>query len=87
MHRGKMVRGEPPRFARVEGLIELPPDFGNGYSGIFTLQNAQDCRPRNTREFVRFSYRSSDLRSLGAWTWLETEPATPFTLPVTMQTT
>jgi ectoine hydroxylase-related dioxygenase (phytanoyl-CoA dioxygenase family) len=42
MHRGKMVRGEPPRFARVEeALIELPPDFGNGYSGIFTLQNAQ----------------------------------------------
>jgi len=42
-HRGKMVRGEPARFARVEeGVIELPPDFGSGYSGIYALQRDKD---------------------------------------------
>ncbi|MBC7502659.1 MAG: phytanoyl-CoA dioxygenase family protein [Herminiimonas sp.] len=39
-HRNRMVRGEPARHARVEaGMIELPPDFSQGYSGIFSLQN------------------------------------------------
>jgi hypothetical protein len=39
-----MVRGEPARHARVEqGVIELPPDFSAGYTGIFTLQ---EQRPR-----------------------------------------
>lgn len=43
-HRNLMVRGEPARYARVEqGVIELPPDFSAGYSGIFTLQ---EQRPR-----------------------------------------
>ncbi|HVL77046.1 MAG TPA: phytanoyl-CoA dioxygenase family protein [Noviherbaspirillum sp.] len=38
-HRNRMVRGEPARFARVEaGVIELPPDFSNGYSSIYSLQ-------------------------------------------------
>lgn len=38
-HRNKMVRGEPARYARVEsGMIELPPDFSAGYSGIYSLQ-------------------------------------------------
>jgi hypothetical protein len=38
-HRGQMVRGEASRYARVQqGLIELPPDFSAGYSGIFSLQ-------------------------------------------------
>jgi ectoine hydroxylase-related dioxygenase (phytanoyl-CoA dioxygenase family) len=40
-HRNLMVRGEPARYARVEaGMIELPPDFSAGYSGIFQLQTA-----------------------------------------------
>ena len=39
VHRNRMVRGEPPRFARVEaGTIELPPDFSAGYGGIYSLQ-------------------------------------------------
>jgi hypothetical protein len=43
-HRNHMVRGEPARHARVEqGVIELPPDFSAGYTGIFTLQ---EQRPR-----------------------------------------
>jgi ectoine hydroxylase-related dioxygenase (phytanoyl-CoA dioxygenase family) len=43
-HRNRMVRGEPARHARVEqGVIELPPDFSAGYTGIFTLQ---EQRPR-----------------------------------------
>jgi ectoine hydroxylase-related dioxygenase (phytanoyl-CoA dioxygenase family) len=38
-HRNRMVRGEASRYARVEqGMIELPPDFSAGYSGIFSLQ-------------------------------------------------
>jgi ectoine hydroxylase-related dioxygenase (phytanoyl-CoA dioxygenase family) len=38
-HRNQMVRGEPPRYARVEaGVIELPPDFSAGYSSIYSLQ-------------------------------------------------
>jgi len=37
------LRGEPARFARVEeGVIELPPDFGSGYSGIYALQRVKD---------------------------------------------
>lgn len=40
IHRNRMVHGEPARFARVEaGLIELPPDFSAGYSGIYSLQD------------------------------------------------
>jgi ectoine hydroxylase-related dioxygenase (phytanoyl-CoA dioxygenase family) len=43
-HRNRMVRGEPARHARVEqGVIELPPSFSAGYTGIFTLQ---EQRPR-----------------------------------------
>lgn len=38
-HRNLMVRGEPATHARVEtGVIELPPDFSAGYSGIYSLQ-------------------------------------------------
>jgi hypothetical protein len=38
-HRNRMVRGEPARHARVEaGVVELPPDFSAGYSGIYALQ-------------------------------------------------
>jgi len=38
-HRNRMVRCEPARHARVEaGVIELPPDFSAGYSGIYALQ-------------------------------------------------
>ncbi len=38
-HRNRMVRGEPARHARVEaGMIDLPPDFSAGYSGIYALQ-------------------------------------------------
>ncbi len=41
IHRNQMVRGEPATHARVEtGIIELPPDFSAGYSGIFALQTA-----------------------------------------------
>ena len=41
MHRNRMVRGEPSHFARVEaGMIELPPDFSAGYSGIYSLQES-----------------------------------------------
>jgi ectoine hydroxylase-related dioxygenase (phytanoyl-CoA dioxygenase family) len=41
-HRNKMVRGEPARHARVEaGVIELPPDFSAGYSGIYALQESR----------------------------------------------
>lgn len=40
-HRNAMVRGAPATHARVEaGLIELPPDFSAGYSGIFAIQTA-----------------------------------------------
>ena len=40
-HRNLMVRGEPATHARVEaGVIELPPDFSAGYSGIYSLQTA-----------------------------------------------
>ena len=40
-HRNHMVRGEPATHARVEaGVIELPPDFSAGYSGIYALQEA-----------------------------------------------
>ena len=40
-HRNAMVRGRPATHARVEaGMIELPPDFSAGYSGIYTLQTA-----------------------------------------------
>ena len=38
-HRNLMVRGTAATHARVEaGVIELPPDFSAGYSGIFSLQ-------------------------------------------------
>ena len=38
-HRNAMVRGRPVTHARVEaGMIELPPDFSAGYSGIYSLQ-------------------------------------------------
>ncbi len=38
-HRNCAVRGEPASHARVEaGMIELPPDFTTGYSGIYSLQ-------------------------------------------------
>lgn len=41
-HRNAMVRGAPATHARVEaGLIELPPDFSAGYSGIYSLQTGQ----------------------------------------------
>lgn len=41
IHRSKMVRGVPATHARVEaGVIELPPDFSAGYSGIYALQTA-----------------------------------------------
>ena len=41
-HRNAMVRGRPATQARVEsGMIELPPDFSAGYSGIYTLQTAE----------------------------------------------
>jgi len=41
IHRNQMVRGEPATHARVEtGIIELPPDFSAGYSGIYALQTA-----------------------------------------------
>jgi hypothetical protein len=41
-HRNCMVRGHPARYAKVEqGNIELPPDFSNGYSGIFSLQKSE----------------------------------------------
>ena len=37
--RAAQVRGEPATHARVEaGVIELPPDFSAGYSGIHALQ-------------------------------------------------
>ena len=40
-HRNAMVRGRPATHARVEtGMIELPPDFSAGYSGIYSLQTA-----------------------------------------------
>lgn len=40
-HRNLMVRGTAATHARVEaGVIELPPDFSAGYSGIFSLQTA-----------------------------------------------
>ena len=40
-HRNAMVRGSPATHARVEsGMIELPPDFSAGYSGIYSLQTA-----------------------------------------------
>jgi ectoine hydroxylase-related dioxygenase (phytanoyl-CoA dioxygenase family) len=40
-HRNAMVRGAPATHARVEaGVIELPPDFSAGYSGIYSLQTA-----------------------------------------------
>ena len=40
-HRNAMVRGTPATHARIEaGVIELPPDFSAGYSGIYTLQDA-----------------------------------------------
>jgi ectoine hydroxylase-related dioxygenase (phytanoyl-CoA dioxygenase family) len=40
-HRNAMVRGRPATHARVEsGIIELPPDFSAGYSGIYSLQTA-----------------------------------------------
>jgi ectoine hydroxylase-related dioxygenase (phytanoyl-CoA dioxygenase family) len=40
-HRNAMVRGVAATHARVEaGLIELPPDFSAGYSGIYSLQTA-----------------------------------------------
>lgn len=40
-HRSTMVRGRPATHARVEsGMIELPPDFSAGYSGIYSLQTA-----------------------------------------------
>lgn len=40
-HRNAMVRGRPATHARVEpGMIELPPDFSAGYSGIYSLQAA-----------------------------------------------
>jgi hypothetical protein len=39
LHRNRRVRGEPSRFARVEaGMIEMPPDFSAGYSGIYSIQ-------------------------------------------------
>ncbi len=39
-HRNQMVRGEPPRTARVEaGTIELPPDFSAGYKSLFASQD------------------------------------------------
>ncbi len=38
----RMVRGEPARHARVEaGVIELPRDFGGGYSSIYALQETR----------------------------------------------
>ena len=41
IHRNQMVRGELATHARVEaGVIELPPDFSAGYSGIYALQTA-----------------------------------------------
>ncbi|HET7770969.1 MAG TPA: phytanoyl-CoA dioxygenase family protein [Chloroflexota bacterium] len=40
-HRNAMVRGVPATHARVDaGLVELPPDFSAGYSGIYSLQTA-----------------------------------------------
>lgn len=40
IHRNRMVRGEPSRFARVEaGMIELPQDFAAGYQSLFALQD------------------------------------------------
>lgn len=40
VHRNRMVRGEPSRFARVEaGVIELPPDFSAGYKSLFASQD------------------------------------------------
>jgi hypothetical protein len=40
-----MVRGEPARHARVEaGTIELPPDFAQGYSSIYSLQTPEQPR-------------------------------------------
>jgi ectoine hydroxylase-related dioxygenase (phytanoyl-CoA dioxygenase family) len=40
-HRNAMVRGRPATHARVDaGMIELPPDFSAGYSGIYSLQTA-----------------------------------------------
>ena len=40
-HRNAMVRGRPATHARVEaGMIEMPPDFSAGYSGIYSLQTA-----------------------------------------------
>lgn len=42
IHRNRVVRGEPASHARVEaGMIELPPDFASGYSGIYSLQEKQ----------------------------------------------
>lgn len=39
-HRNQMVRGEPPRTARLEaGTIELPPDFTAGYKSLFASQD------------------------------------------------
>lgn len=39
IHRNGMVRGEPATHARVEaGVIELPPDFSQGYGSIFSHQ-------------------------------------------------
>jgi ectoine hydroxylase-related dioxygenase (phytanoyl-CoA dioxygenase family) len=41
-HRNAMVRGARASHARVEaGMIELPPDFSAGYSGIYSLQTAE----------------------------------------------
>jgi ectoine hydroxylase-related dioxygenase (phytanoyl-CoA dioxygenase family) len=41
IHRNQMVRGEPATHARLEaGVVELPPDFSAGYSGIYALQTA-----------------------------------------------
>ncbi|MBE0595600.1 MAG: phytanoyl-CoA dioxygenase family protein [Gemmatimonadales bacterium] len=41
IHRNRMVRGEPSRFARVDaGMIELPPDFSAGYKSLFALQDS-----------------------------------------------
>jgi hypothetical protein len=40
-HRNRMVRGEPARHARVEaGVIELPPDFSDGYGSIYAHQES-----------------------------------------------
>lgn len=40
IHRGRMVRGQPARFARLEaGTIELPPDFSAGYKSLYASQD------------------------------------------------